>query len=316
MRQIGTLPDARGAHALADYLTGLSIETRLMQSPGGWELWVCDEDKVPRARDEYQAFLSNPADERFRRVEEPRPAPLPKEKSAPRPAQRPRAEPQRQLTTFLIVGSIVITVLYLSPQERDFVYKYLFITRIERVSDTKVAWDDPTLPELRRGELWRLVTPVFIHFDVIHILFNMLWLVALGRQLERRNGSVRLALLILLIAVPSNLCQYFFSTVVLEGWKLKVTQSLPLFGGMSGVVFGLFGYVWMKAVYEPGCGLSVRPGSILLMMGWLILCMTGAVGRIANMAHLVGLAVGMVSGYVSAWWNGFGTAGSPGEPGA
>ena len=57
MRQIGTLPDARDARAIADYLVGQSIEARLVESPGGWELWVCDEDKVARAREEYQAFV-------------------------------------------------------------------------------------------------------------------------------------------------------------------------------------------------------------------------------------------------------------------
>src|SRR2546430_4991977 len=102
MRQIGTLPDAQGARTIADYLASLSIEARLVQSPGGWELWVCDEDKVPRARDEYQAFLRNPADERFRRAETARPAEVPREEPAPRPARRPVAEPHRQLTIFLI----------------------------------------------------------------------------------------------------------------------------------------------------------------------------------------------------------------------
>ena len=66
MRQLGTLPDGHDARTLADYLAGLSIETRLLQSAGGWELWVCDEDKVARAREEYQAFQANPADKRFR----------------------------------------------------------------------------------------------------------------------------------------------------------------------------------------------------------------------------------------------------------
>src|SRR2546430_12684963 len=101
MRQIGTLPDARDARALADYLAGLSIEARLVQSAGGWELWVCDEDKVPRAREEYQAFLSNPRDERFHTTQAARPVKAPTETPAARPAAplaRPSAaEPQRPL---------------------------------------------------------------------------------------------------------------------------------------------------------------------------------------------------------------------------
>src|SRR5258708_8631081 len=108
MRQIGTLPDAQGARAIANCLASLSIEARLVQSPGGWELWVCDEDKVPRARDEYQAFLHNPADERFRRAEGVLPTEVPKEAIPRRPealARRPVAEPRRPLTVFLIATS-------------------------------------------------------------------------------------------------------------------------------------------------------------------------------------------------------------------
>src|SRR5262245_1280530 len=308
MRQLGTLPDGHDARTLADYLAGLSIETRLLQSAGGWELWVCDEDKVARAREEYQAFLANPTDKRFRdgskaarRAEDAR-----EEEARGRPQRHLALEPQRQLTFGLIATSILITVLYHSPQERDLVYKYLFITKIDRIGESRIEWN-PTLPELKRGELWRVITPIFIHFSEVHILFNMLWLFTLGSQLEVRYGPRRLALLVILIAATSNLCQYFFSTVVLEGWAPVVARSYPLFGGMSGVVFGLFGFVWIKAVYEPGCGLYVSPTAIVLMMISLILCMTGAVGPIANTAHLVGLSVGMLSGYVSAWWNGFGS---------
>src|SRR5262249_59186858 len=125
--------------------------------------------------------------------------------------------------------------------------------------ETRIAWN-PLLPELKRGELWRVVTPAFIHISEWHLLFNMLCLIWLGTQLERRYGTGRFALLVLLMAVPSHLCQYFFPAVSLEGWRPVVAQPMPLFGGMSGVLYGLFGFVWMKAVYEPGCGLYVTPG--------------------------------------------------------
>jgi hypothetical protein len=45
------------------------------------------------------------------------------------------------------------------------------------------------------------------------------------------------------------------------------------------------------------------------MIFWLVLCMTGQIGPIANTAHLVGLGVGMVEGYLSARWNNFGQRG-------
>src|SRR5271155_160406 len=65
MRQIGTLPDGDTARRLADYLLTLQIETRLDQQPEGWIVWVCDEDRVPQARQQLAEFLNNPADTRF-----------------------------------------------------------------------------------------------------------------------------------------------------------------------------------------------------------------------------------------------------------
>ena len=308
MRQLGTLPDAPSARTLADYLLSQSIDTKLEQSAGGWAVWVCDEDKLPRAREEFQAFLQDPSAERFRRAakdgqqrraEQSREAEL-----ARRPQSAPRPElSRRRLTLLLIAASFGATLMTNSPEGKGFVDKYLYITEVVR-SGQYVLWY-PNLPELRHGQVWRLITPIFIHFGPLHLLFNMLWLVALGGVLEVRYGSLRFGLLILLIAAISNFCQYEYSTVAFQGGEF-MKESRPLFGGMSGVVFGLFGFVWMKSVYEPGCGLYVTPGSVILMLAWLVLCMTGAIGPVANTAHLVGLAVGMLAGYVSAWWNGFG----------
>ena len=59
---------------------------------------------------------------------------------------------------------------------------------------------------------------------------------------------------------------------------------------------GLFGYIWMKGIYQPEQGMGVHPNSVNIMLLWLVLCMTGVLGPIANAAHVVGLAVGIVFG--------------------
>jgi GlpG protein len=67
---------------------------------------------------------------------------------------------------------------------------------------------------------------------------------------------------------------------------------------MSGVDYGLFGYVWMKSRFDPGSGLFIHPTTVFLMMAWLLLCMTpGSVVHAANAAHLVGLGMGLAIGY-------------------
>jgi GlpG protein len=127
-----------------------------------------------------------------------------------------------------------------------------------------------------------------VHFGAIHLLFNMFWVYDLGGMIEARQGTGRLLLLVLTAAVLSNLGQYIMSG--------------PLFGGMSGVVYALFGYVWMKSRYEASADLYVQPQTVLIMIGWLFLCMTGRVGPIANTAHGVGLAVGVAVGVAPYLW--------------
>jgi GlpG protein len=152
------------------------------------------------------------------------------------------------------------------------------------------------LQNVRQGQVWRLITPALIHFGLLHLFFNMSMLLTLGGQVEHQRGSLRFLLLVLVIAIPSNLAEYF---VHFQAFQLTF-QRMPMFGGMSGVLYGLFGYVWMKSVYDPWSGLALGPNTVLFMMGWLFLCMTGAIGSVANVAHVVGLLVGMLIGYAAA----------------
>ncbi len=307
MRQLGTLPDARSARTLADYLDSLSIETRVESTPEGFIVWVCDEDRLARAREEFQRFRQNPADPGFlplarKKEKEPEPAPT-------RPAEpRLELESRPPVTTVLIVVSVLVSVAYLSG-DGSAVTRTLLISTVETKSEGIIEWVPQfALDELSRGELWRLVTPIFVHFGVLHLVFNMMWLHTFASQIERHSGSLRLALLVVLIAVLSNLAQYLGSMVVLEGMRmtLEPRHGNPGFGGMSGVVFGLFGYVWVRALYERDCPLEVGRGTVILLLAWLVVCMTGWVGPIANTAHVVGLVVGVFAGYVAARWNGFG----------
>ena len=103
------------------------------------------------------------------------------------------------------------------------------------------------------------------------------------------RGSWRFALLVLLIAIPSNLAQYWWSG--------------PQFGGMSGVVYGLFGYMWMKSRYEPGSGFFVTQNTVIWMVGWYLMCLVGVIPGIANAVHTVGFAVGIVIGRWPSLWH-------------
>ena len=147
-------------------------------------------------------------------------------------------------------------------------------------------WDN-TLPEIRHGEVWRLITPIFIHFHVLHILFNMLWLRDLGSMIESRQSSTYLLVLVLVIAACSNVAQFYFG-------------HAPNFGGMSGVVYGLLGYIWIRGKLDPGSGLYLHAYTVMMMLIWLVVCFTGYIGAIANAAHVAGLIMGMAWGWLSS----------------
>ena len=142
------------------------------------------------------------------------------------------------------------------------------------------------ISEIMNGQIWRLVTPIFIHFHIFHIVFNMLWLWDLGGTVERIQGSSILLMLVLISGILSNVGQHLFTG--------------PLFGGMSGVVYALLGYVWMQGLFNPRFYASLNKAIVVMMLVWFVICWVGIVGNIANIAHTVGLVVGIVWGYVYA----------------
>lgn len=307
MRQLAAFPESGDAHTLADYLRSLEIETRIDQSASGWVVWVRDEDDVPRARQELAEFLKEPTHERYHQAasaaRQRRNRKQEAEEHARRRAQERlearRLAPNRQVTVMFIALSVVVSVAFWTPKNEEDIRRDFFVTVVIRDGD-KIYWREG-LPEIRSGEVWRLVTPILVHFSAWHLLFNMIWLWDLGGQIERRYGAWRILLLIVSIAAISNLAQYFLSRPALDGFALVRGQPNPNFCGMSGVVFGLFGYIWLKTHHEPNCGLILMPTTVFLMIAWLIVCMTGLVGPIANTAHLTGLVTGSLAGAISAW---------------
>jgi GlpG protein len=144
---------------------------------------------------------------------------------------------------------------------------------------------------LGRGELWRLVTPAFLHFGWLHIVFNGLWTWELGRRVELRLGGWHLFFLFNALAVGSNLVQY-------------AANPQSVFGGMSGVIYGLLGYCWVWDKILPSSEFILPRGVAGFMVGWLVFCyigLTEIVGiYVANEAHLAGLILGLIFGVASA----------------
>ena len=153
------------------------------------------------------------------------------------------------------------------------------------------------LPEVRHGQIWRLFTPVLMHasilgFGILHILFNMFWLRDLGTLIEVRHRSRAFLALVIAIAIGSNLLQY-----CMKG---------PFFVGMSGVVYGLLGYIWVQGRLNPAFGFELNSQTLMFMLVWLVAGFLGMIGPVANYAHLGGLIMGAGIGAIAAWRSGAG----------
>ena len=146
----------------------------------------------------------------------------------------------------------------------------------------------PMFVEIKQGQLWRLITPIFIHFGALHLLMNgvMLWL--FGRLIEHIHGIRAYIMMILIIAVISNTAQYLVSG--------------PLFGGLSGVLYGLLGLVWAMGKLSPSYPLQLAPKFTYFIMGWFVLCWSGLLSmagiHIANTAHTAGLISGLILAFI------------------
>ncbi len=137
---------------------------------------------------------------------------------------------------------------------------------------------------LQSDEIWRLVTPAFLHFGFLHFVFNSLWMWDFGRRLELYLGKSTYVLFFVVTALISNGAQYF--------WEPNIN-----FGGMSGVVYALVGFIIVSQKLSPNKLTAVPAGVLGFMLFWLVLCMTGAIdyfvdGGIANAAHVGGLLAG------------------------
>jgi membrane associated rhomboid family serine protease len=130
--------------------------------------------------------------------------------------------------------------------------------------------------EIRRGQLWRFATSVLPHLDILHLAFNLYWLWALGTTVERVYGHFRTVLVLLLFATGAGSLDFAFA----QGGV-----------GLSGVGYGLFGFLYVLSQHDERFKESLDKRTINLFVGWFFLCiLTTAIHllNVANVAHAAG----------------------------
>lgn len=273
MYRVILLPHDVDTRALRRALWAHRIGHRITEEGEGQVLWLVDPAQ-------HEAMLG--LIERWRRGE-----PLmPEASRAGRAGAEQWLAPFRQVPVTSTALALCLVVFALMGLLDDRVVAALTIVPVIVVQGG-LAFGD--LGEaLASGQVWRLMSPAFLHFGWMHLIFNMLWLWYFGRQVEALQGSRRMLTLLLVAGIGANLAQYAAGTV--------------LFGGMSGVDFALLGYVWLMSRRAPRSGFFVPQMLVVFMLGWLVFAMTDMAalvgfGNVANEAHLGGLVVGLALGW-------------------
>lgn len=292
MRQIGTIADEQDASRFGAFLLTLGIDNSVEELGDQWAVWVENDDHLDRARAELEKFHASPVGAHYdEAIETAKVVQAEKERAEQRRRNnfidvRTRMGQPRQwnapLTLALIVISIVVGVLTHVWEDRRGADEPGAVNALRiapvTIDGDYIRWDD--LNAVRHGEVWRLVTPIFLHFGLLHILFNLVMLFSLGTAIETRRGTLFFASLVLVTAIASNLAEYYWG-------------HHPNFGGMSGVDYALFGYLWIKGRIDPSFGVSLPQQTVVIMLAWLVACMVGVIPHVANAAHVVGLVAGV-----------------------
>lgn len=330
MRLIGYFPEKLTATRMVDVLAGHDIDASTEQGQKGWGVWVKDEDRVPEGKRLLQEFTATPnspamleAEKKGQRRSELKAQEVKKtaKPNVVKMSQRWRQPTTRNapLSTALMIVCFLVALLtnfgatrglFSAPEEFS-----------EKMLNSLLIVDAPAYVKahpgesaenyrdalafrtwsLRHGEFWRMWTPCLIHFGVMHLIFNMLMLHRLGTIMESLYGTPRYALFVLFCGIASNIGCY----VPTEGSGL-LTGGGWLAGGMSGVLYGLFGWALARDKFQPNGLRILAPQTVFMLLAWLVIGMLGLLddpatgSRVSNWAHGSGFAFGLAVGYVAA----------------
>ncbi|MEW9798043.1 rhomboid family intramembrane serine protease GlpG [Alteromonas sp. CYL-A6] len=260
------------AHLLANYLRSQHIEARVeTDGEGTFTVTLARQEDVEKARIITEAFIADPGNEKYQQAAWQQGEGVRLSKRSARGSTQWLENARRApFTALMFAACLIIYVLSVFG---------LFGTIAQHLMMQPL----PVL--LENHQWWRLIGPALIHFSILHIVFNLLWWSVLGAQVERTLGVSMLLILFVVSAVISNIAQSFFSAPV-GGYLLP-------FGGLSGVVYALMGFVWWLGWLKPNWGLSLNRSIVGFMLVWLVLGYADILWvNMANAAHTAGLITG------------------------
>lgn len=135
---------------------------------------------------------------------------------------------------------------------------------------------------IEKGEYYRLITCIFLHFGFQHLMNNMMMLFFLGSVLENEMGRWKYAILYLISGVGGN---------VLSAWYDLQTGDYLISAGASGAIFGIIGALLLIALRNHGRIGNLSSKGMLFMVVCSLYHGFSSTG-IDNMAHIGGMLTG------------------------
>ena len=168
----------------------------------------------------------------------------------------------------LLAINIIIFVLSLLPVLGDYIYFY------------GIGYNY----SISQGEYWRIVTPMFLHLNFLHLIFNMFSLYLFGPELEQLTGKARFLPIYFLAGLVGNIATYLIYPLT--------HQSL----GASGAIYGILGAFGALVYYTKHIFPQLKQIIVPIIVIGVI--MTFVQPNINVTAHIAGLITGFILGFI------------------
>ena len=178
---------------------------------------------------------------------------------------------QKFKVTYILIAINVIVYIYTSVVGGNF---------LETGNSMIYQWGQVGDAVINGGAYYQLLTSMFVHASVVHIAGNMLFLLVFGLRCEE------------MFSLPEYLAIYFFGGLAGNMLSLLFLPLLVPSVGASGAIFAMFGAAIIHA--RRSVGQSVLSA---LIYGFFLLFLSAA-PNVNNLAHIGGLVVGLILGYV------------------
>ncbi len=251
----------------ANYLSTLNVDAKVLEENNAFVIY-CQASQIDIAKEEFELFIKAPFSPKYQQ------AAWQHGEVSEVSEQHPDLLATFKTRFLAHAGFITLTIFILCWA--------VFIASLLGFSSS-VFYGLRFFPELSLAaflaEPYRIIGPALFHFSWLHIVFNTMWWWQLGGDIERVMGKGTLLNVFFVSAIASNLAQYLVTG--------------PNFGGLSGVVYALIGYVWWMGWLAPEKGLTVSKPIVGILLVWMLLGFAELLPvNMANMAHLVGLVSG------------------------